>query len=351
MKKLFQILFLFGSTIGISSCVDEINLALEESNQAIVIDAWMGNTPEDTYVKVYRTSPYVSGSLNPAFLPVQVNAVFVEKTNGEEINFSLSESNDFRPSEPFEPQEGETYKLVVKTSEGEIFESAWETMPPKVEIEDIVTKALERQVMITTGQTQFFQVRTFADVQAQISDPGVGELGYMIETSGITELFTSSSNDNCACACYENDPNIFAGMNLTPNSSFRGNNFGLSVGEIPLSYLGRYLVSSKLKVLTKSSFEYLSQVDRQQRSSGSIFDPAPFRIKGNIKKRGDENQLVLGGFFLYQESAFEKLLYRTQIRSESLNLNHTLESIPVVEIRCDEFYTNATPVVPPSFKP
>lgn len=351
MKGLFRLVFFLFTIICGSSCVDEINLSLEGSNQALVIDAWIGNNYSDTYVKIYRTSPYVSGVVNPSYVPVEVKSVILEQSEGEDIFFSRLGWNLFYQAANFEPVAGRDYRLVVETLEGEIYESSWETMPPKVEIQDMVAQAKEKQVMITTGQTQFLQIRTFADVQAQIADPGVGELGYLIETSGITELYTSSDRDNCACACYESDPNIFAGMNLRSNSSFQGKNFGLSVGEIPLSYIGRYLVSSKIKVVTKSNFEYLNQVDQQQRNSGSIFDPSPFRIKGNIKKRGAEDQLVLGGFFLFQESTFEKLLYRTQIRSESLNLNHTLEAIPVVDIQCNEFYTNASPIVPPSFKP
>lgn len=351
MKRLVRLMFFLSSTLGLFSCIDEINLILEESNQAIVIDAWIGNTQEGTYVKVYRTSPYVSGTINPPYVPVSVTSVFVEKMNGEVINFILSETNDFRPSGIFDPQAGDIFRLVVETAEGEVYESSWETMPPRVEIEDILPEAFEKQVVITTGQSLFSQIRTFAAVKAQITDPGVGELGYLLETSGITELFTTANVDNCACACYENEPNIFAGMNVTTNTSFQGRSFGVSLGDIPLSFLGRFLVRTNLKVLTKSNYEYLNQVNQQQRNSGSIFDPAPFRIKGNIKKRGSENELVLGGFFLFQESTFEKLLFRSQIRNESLNLNHTLEEIPFVNSSCIEFYPNASPIVPPSFQP
>lgn len=351
MKKLIQCLFLMGLILGISSCVDEINLSLEESNQAIVIEAWIGNNPADTYVKVYRTSPYISGVLNPNYIPVPIKSVVIEQSGGEDILFSQVEWNVFRQSTSFDPVPGRNYRMVLETEEGEVYESNWEAMPPLVEVEDIVGKAFAKQVMITVGQSQFLQNRTFADVQAQIADPGLGELGYLIETSGITELYTSANVDNCACVCYDNVPNIFAGMNVTSNQPFQGRSFGLSLGEIPLSSLGRFFVRTKVKAVNKSSYDYLKQVDQQQRNSGSIFDPAPFRIRGNIKKRGSDDQQVLGGFFLFQESDFEKLLLRTEIRNESLNLNHALEALPFVNGDCREAYLNATPVVPSVFRP
>jgi len=351
MRKFIQNLFAFASILGIFSCVDEINLSLEESNQAVVIDAWIGNNSLETYVKIYRTAPYVSGVLNPSYLSVPVRSVLLEEREGGNMPFRQVGVNLFRPQTSFTPIPGRSYRLLLETLEGEVFESTWETMPPLVEIEDIKAQAFQKQVMTTVGQTQFFQVKTFADVQAQISDPGLGELGYLIESSGITELYTDANVDNCACTCYERVPNIFAGMNLTFNQPFQRRSFGLSLGEIPLSSLGRFFISTKVKVVNKSSYDYLKQVDQQQRNSGSIFDPAPFRIKGNIKKRGAENQQVLGGFFLYQESSFEKLLYRIQIRSESLSLNHSIDALPFVNGSCTEFYINASPIVPPAFRP
>lgn len=351
MKNLIHKVYFLLMILGISSCVDEINLTLEESSQAIVIEAWVGNIPEDTYVKVYRTSPYVSGVLNPNYIPVPVKSVVIEQSGEEDILFSQVQWNVFRQSTSFDPVPGRNYRMVLETEEGEVFESNWEAMPPLVEIEDVNAVAFEKQVMNTVGSTQFLQVKTFADVQAQISDPGLGELGYLIQSSGITELYTSANVDNCACTCYERVPNIFAGMNLTSNQPFQGRSFGLSLGEIPLSSIGRFFVSTRVKAVNKASYDYLKQVDQQQRNSGSIFDPAPFRIKGNIKKRGDGDQQVLGGFFLFQESSFEKLLFRTEIRNESLNLNHSIDALPFVNRDCREAYIDATPNVPSVFRP
>lgn len=351
MKKLVYYFFILGLTLGISSCVDEINLVLEESNQALVIEAWVGNSPEETYVKVYRTSPYVSGVLNPDFIPVPVRSVHIEQSEGERFPFSEKEENIFRQSTSFDPVPGRNYRLILETEDGEVYESSWETMPPFVEVIDIKGEAFEKQMVITVGQAQFLQKRTFADVQAQIADPGLGELGYLIQSSGITELYTTANVDNCACTCYQDVPNIFAGMNLTSNEPFQGKSFGLSLGQISLSSIGKFFVRTKIKVVNKSSYRYLNQVDQQQRNSGSIFDPAPSRIKGNIKKRGAEDDVVLGGFFLFQESSFEKLLLRTEIRNQSLNLNHALDALPFVNGDCREAYIDASPIVPTPFRP
>ncbi len=333
----------------ISSCIDEINLVMEESNRALVIDAWMGNVPEDSYVKIYRTATYRSGVLSPDYEVSEAEVVEVEDRSGKRTAFSQL-GGGYRPPSDFVPEVGKEYRLVVEMEDGAVFESSWEKMPPKVDIEGLATRGYEKQVMYQTGDSQFFQTRTFADVQARIKDPGVGGLGYLVETSGISELYTSSDRDNCACTCYERDPNLFAGMNIISNGNFQGRDFGLSVGEIPLSYIGRFYVQSKLRVVTESNAEYLGKINQQQRNSGSIFDPAPARVKGNISQRGNGGLLVLGSFFLFQESNYGQLLYRTEIRASTLELGHVLEPLPAVTSACTEYYINASTVAPEEFK-
>jgi hypothetical protein len=351
MMKWRRLVTAFVTCAAFFSCIDEINLSMEESNQALVIDAWMGNTPEETYVKIYRTNPYISGVSNPNFVNIAVERVVIEEKNGQTIPFSQVEPTIFKQLWSFQPEPGKEYRLVVELSEEEIYESPWEVMPPRVEIEDLVPRAVARQVMITTGDTQFFQTRTFVDVQGRITDPGVDEIGYLIETSGISELYASSKNEHCACSCYEDEPNIFGGMNVVSNENFQGKSFDMSLGEFSLSYLGRYLVKSRLRTLTQTGYQYINRINEQQRNSGSIFDPAPSRIKGNIRKRGSEDEWVLGGFFLFQETTFEKLLYRTEIRAAAMDLKHSMEPLPEVGVSCVEFYTNATDQVPSGFKP
>lgn len=344
-----RIVIYLGVFLGFSSCIDEINLAMEKSNQALVIDAWMGNVPEETYVKIYRTAPYVSGVINPGYGFERAERVVVEDRVGGSVEFRLV-GDSYRLSTDFVPQQGQEYRLVVELVSGEVFESSWEKMPPQVDIMGLGTRGYEKQVMYQTGESQFFQTETFADVQARIKDPGLGGLGYLLETSGISELYTTSSRDNCACVCYEYEPNLFAGINIVSNTNFQGRDFGLSIGEIPLSYLGRFYVSAQLRVLTEDNAAYLGKINQQQRNSGSIFDPAPSRVKGNISQRGNEGQLVLGSFFLFQESSYGELLSRAEIRASTLELGHILEPLPAVTSACTEYYINASTTMPEEFR-
>jgi hypothetical protein len=247
--------------------------------------------------------------------------------------------------------EGEQYRLRFETLEGDFYESSWETVPPKVVAGEISSKSFEKQVPVHSGSTVYIQKRTFADIQLKITDPGKGPVGYLVQTSGITEQYTASKRDNCECTCYLPEANIYPGMNIRSNKAFEGKTYELKIGEIPLSSLGRYFVTASVKTLTEFGQKYHSQLDLQQRNTGSIFDPAPFRIHGNIQKQGDDSKVVLGGFFLFQKTNFEELIFRTQIRNDSKNLNHYFEPLVEVNGSCKEYYSDALKEIPKPFKP
>jgi hypothetical protein len=351
MKKLHQLVFFISIGWLSFACVDEINLNLDSSNQVMVVDAWLGNLTSETYIRVYLTQPFVSGTLPGFEQQVLMEEILIERKDGVLFPFHIVEDSIYVPFRRFNLIEGEEYRLRFTTVDGESYESPWEAVPPKVEVLDVTTQAFEREVLITTGSAVFLQNQTFADVQLKFKDPGKGPFGYLVETSGISEQFTTSLSDNCECACYLEDDNIFPGMNIRSNDAFEGQEYELKIGEIPLSSLGRYYVSAAIRTVTDFGQEYLSQVDLQQRNTGSIFDPAPFRIKGNIRNVTNPDEVVLGGFFLFQKTEAEKLLFRTDIRRDSPELNHSFEPLIEVGSSCRSIFVDALPTIPRPFLP
>ncbi|WP_338226306.1 DUF4249 family protein [Algoriphagus confluentis] len=332
--------------------MDEIKLNLsKEVSPVLVVDAWIGPKEGQSYVQVFTSGAYVSGSADIGTVSVELVDVFLEREDGKKIPFKRQWDDKYYPQEEINPEEGESFRLIFQTIEGENFESSWEKFPPSVQVEDMEVNAIERLVLIPSQAGNLLQTRTFAEVNVEISDPGKGNLGYLSTSKGISELFTKSNFDNCLCTCYRNEPNLFKGMNFQLNENFEGRSYQKKIGEIPLSSFGRFYVETTLRVLNVFGSEYFEQVSIQQRNTGSIFDPAPFRIKGNIRKSNGGNEVVLGGLFLFQETRYTKMFSRSEIRRQSLSLNHYLEPLVSVAFSCDEYFTDASPFKPSPFLP
>lgn len=333
-----------------SSCIDEITIAIPDFERQLVIEGWYGNQQAQNYVRVYYSSPFISGIRSPQYTAAPVDQVYVEDDEGRQIYFRRVQDYTYATNDYFPVEAGKQYRLVVSLTTGETYQSEYEVMPPLVEISDITASAYEALYSISTEGSSFTQIRTFASVKATITDPGHGELGYFFRTSGISEDYTFSMNDNCACTCYTSNPNVFNKMNLLDNEPFIDRTFQQTIADIPLYSLGRYFVETNMRTVSKENLSYLQQVDLQQKSTGSIFDPAPFRIRGNISKSDDPSRFVLGNFFVYQESRFDALLSRTAIRLASVELQHYIEPLQEVTIDCTEVFLDATSIPPAPFR-
>lgn len=317
----------------------------------MVVDAWIGAEEGQSYVQVFTSGAYVSGSIDQGAVPIELSEVFLEREDGSKIPFLSQFDEKYYPQEEINPKEGESFRLIFQTVAGEIFESTWEKFPPSVQLDEMKVNARERLVLVSSPSGSILQTRTFADVNVEFLDPGKGNLGYLSTAKGISELYTTSNFENCQCTCYRNEPNLFKGMNFQSNQNFNGRPYQKKVGEIPLSSFGRFYVETTLRVLNEFGSSYFEQVSIQQRNTGSIFDPAPFRIKSNIRNTNAENEVVLGGLFLYQETKISKMFSRSEIRRQSLSLNHYLEPLVNVAFSCTEHFTDASPFKPSPFLP
>ncbi|MCH7414154.1 DUF4249 domain-containing protein [Belliella sp. R4-6] len=352
MIKKLTIFLLLIAGIFTNSCIDEVVIEVPGFEPQLVVDGWYGNSIEDTYIRIYYSAEYQSGVVTPQYRQANVNLLYIQDQNGRRINFiPVPNSISFLPENYFDPEPGLSYQLVFQLTNGNSYRSDFEMMPPKVEIEEITESAFEALEVINTPGVSLSQIRTFASINAQISDPGVGEFGYMFSTSGISEDFTFSESDNCSCTCYSFISNIFDKLNLLSNREFQSRSFQHSLGDIPLTSLGRFYVNTRVRTVSKNNLEYLLKIDEQQKNTGSIFDVSPFRIKGNVRNVAEnQNSVVLGNFFVFQQSGLEKLVFRTEIRAASLDLNHVFDLPPLVNSSCIEIYPDATPIPPIPFR-
>ncbi len=299
--------------LALVACIDEIYLSVPSKNSSLVIDAWLGPTSESSYVRVYRSAPFLSGSLEPRYTKVRDTQIYVEDESGLRVYFpNTADTTLIHKPNPgqFFPA-GSRYRLHVTSSEGE-YQSDWVLMPQETTTGDfnIVTK--ERLVYVTSGDVPIQVPGVAAELNLSLTNPSGEEVGYMIQAKGITEVFTTGGPENCVCNCYLDQPYIFPGMNL--QSSGNGNSSkAVKLAELEITSLGRFYLQSAIKTVSKPNLDYLEQINKQQRNTGSIFDPAPFKIRVIIRYLDDPEHDFLGNFTVFQENTFVQMIYRAEI--------------------------------------
>ena len=333
------------------SCVDEIYLDVPSTESNLVIDAWLGPSSEQSYVRVYRSVPFLSGTVTPQYTKVPVSRMYVEGESGKRVYFRNSPDTTlyYRPETYHLFESGKRYRLNVVTDEDE-YRSDWSLMPEPSSFEGFEVVAKERPVFVISGNLPVQVTGASADLNVNVTNPSKEEVGYLITATGVSEVFTTGDAENCKCNCYLDVPVLFSGMNLETSGS--GNSpKPITIAQLDITSLGRFFIWSTIRTVSKDNLEYLQLIDKQQRNTGSIFDPAPFKIKGNIKSVTHPEKEVLGNFIAFQENTFNQMVYRSEIYGQNPSLPFAFDETGHVRDNCNEYYPYSLPYTPEPFQP
>ncbi len=114
MKTLNIVLILIFSVMLFSACEDQIDMDIKDGEQALVVEGWLTNKPENHYVKIYLTKALSS---NNAFEPVAGAAVTLKDDAGNTEVLQEKEPGKYEIA-TIRGVEGRTYTLRVQSSEG-----------------------------------------------------------------------------------------------------------------------------------------------------------------------------------------------------------------------------------------
>lgn len=344
-------LYLIFFSLAFVACVDEIYLDIPSNESNLVIDAWLGPSSEQSYVRVYRSVPFLSGTVTPQYIKVPVARMYVEAESGERVYFRNSPDTTlyYRPETDQLFESGKRYRLNLVTEEEE-YQSEWSLMPEASSFDGFEAVAKERPVFVISGNLPVQVTGASADLNVIITNPSEQEVGYLISATGFSEVFTTGDSEVCKCNCYLDAPILFSGMNL--ESSGSGNSpKPITLAELDITSLGRFYLQSTIRTVSKDNLGYLQLINKQQRNTGSIFDPAPFKIKGNIKSVTHPEQEVLGNFIAFQEDTFNQMVYRSEIYRQNPALPFAFDETGHVRENCNEYYPYSLPYTPEPFQP
>ncbi|MBS9523474.1 DUF4249 family protein [Litoribacter alkaliphilus] len=333
----------------LTGCIDEVSLTNPQSEPKLVIDAWLSNSEDYSYVKVFYSVPFQSGDFNVSSNLAEVDFVTLQGLT-ENSNYYLaydSAKHSFLLNDDFQFNSSETYRYYIRLSNGDEISSKWKKAAGKPIIEgyeiDFTTKNLFRP----SGNGQFTNFdQIFLQVDLQINN-SLSDIPYIYsKSSGIEEVFTVSINEFCTCTCYNPVSDITGKLNILKNSP---NNNLFSVAEITMGRLARHYVHFDVIGLNETDGDYLAQIYKQQTMSGTIFDPMPFKINGEWESFSESGEDILGNFIIANHSSYSFVIDRNEIFSENPLLDYYFEEFPDVRESCTDYYPEASLEMPAVF--
>ncbi len=277
--------FLFCALL-LTGCLDPVDLALRQETEKLVVEGLLTNEL-NPFLRLSLTTQF--GNANTVE-PLKGAYVEVRQAGGESVIFRSvpGELGLYKPdNRAFAGKPGGAYSLYLKLPDGREYRSDAQLLPVPVPIESLNA---------TFGEGKQFGFQTYLDFR----DPAKTQNFYRWTAFGYHQrrskgIKVSYGPGVCCDRCWVREEN--SAINLFADALVDGSMVkGRPVFFSPFYSLGKHLIEVQQYTLTQQAYQYWSRYRDQQQRTGSIFDPLPAPLLGNVVNISDPNDIALGFF-------------------------------------------------------
>jgi hypothetical protein len=331
-----------------AACVDPISINNQTSNEKLVIDGYFTTNSNLNAVRLSKSAAFSNNyPFVPFNAPVQNAAVSVVAEDGAVTVFHETEPGLYVTDEV--AVVGKLYYLIVESEEGVVYRSETDQVPPPVLIDTMSYTVSQETVIENQGGTVLELKSYFFNVHVSVSDPSSESNFYLWRARGMFEYITIPPGDApCQyCYCYAPLYPLTSVVNVRSDEHINGGEIYRKVASIKYDRKTAFLTTVDQFSISPDSYGFWQHVADQQASVGSIFDPAPAAIRGNMYRESDLNEIVLGNFTVASVSQKHLLIERDKVGKAMGLVDSNL--IPPGTGDCRLLYNNATHIKPPEF--
>lgn len=326
-----------------SSCIKQVKLDYRQPQPNLVVEGLL--LTDSTPCKV--TLSY-SGLFNEngAQLQDYIDNAFVYLINenkGDSIELFYQQQGQYVSAENIIAKPGESYHINILLANGERYASLSEKIVP-------VPKSFGLDSIGVSVPMDLPDLYG-ADVHIRTQDPA-NETNYYrwITTDYLPRKATGIPCGTSLCNqyCYQryDDNNI----RILSDALVNGNEIrNQSVLVSPYYYYGKHYIEIKQLSLTRQAFDFWKLYQEQTARTGTIFDPLPSPLQGNIYNIDDPNKLALG-FFEASDVSSLKIILAPIFIDSYYTLAYVQRHIYPELGSCWDVYPNAIQYEPPGWE-
>ncbi|MDE0560718.1 DUF4249 domain-containing protein [Algoriphagus sp. NF] len=299
------------------ACIDPFEVGLETGEQLLTVEAVFTSQPGRQTVRLTRSDTY--GSVFEGLIrPVRSATVIVRDDLGNVVFLEEDQDNrgTYVTTTDFATVPGRSYTLQIQTVEGKVYSS----FPEKVQaVPEISNLSVQTTTVPVEGE---INPRSGVQLVVDIQDPAAennfyfwknGPAVYVLETR--PDLFTPRPSDanpsrepqpkDCCFTCYRSEQIDNSGIFIANDDNFNGLSTKIVAGFVEddgLRFVNTYRVDLRQISISQDAYRFLRLVKQQTEISGSVFDPPPANIRGNLVNLEDPEEVVLGYFIAGAET-------------------------------------------------
>ncbi len=307
MQKVISFILL----LSIIGCKDPYELPVKPSDkESLVVEGFLNSGQGNTTISLSRVASLADRAV---FKPEAGAQMWVEGKNGG--NYPLTDAGNGHYTVAQLPlTTGKEYRLRIKTKNGKEYQSDYVVAKQTPPIDSISWKQEDGgiQLYITShdpsGNTKYY--RWDYEETWEIHSTFYANYKWV---SGTTIVPMPPGESTYRCWKHLNSSSILIGTSAQLQADL--------IAEAPLLFIPRsseklgvrYSMLVKQYALTKEAYEFFQLMKKNTESLGTIFDPQPSELRGNIHCLSDPQELVIG--YVTASSVEEKRIFIT--RSEA----------------------------------
>ncbi|MDX5423322.1 MAG: DUF4249 domain-containing protein [Hymenobacteraceae bacterium] len=336
----------------LGACIDPISIKTDDVAPKLVVHGLITDHFDESLNKVTLTwSEPFNGEKKLVYArPERGASVSIRNEQGQVWELVEGERGVYYLPSHQAPAAGHSYTLHVMLANGKEYTSSPELMrvPPSL---DELTYAYRQytDVVVNGSGERVEQTRAGFEVYANGHDPADVQNYYRWDAEGIFEYFSFAPDWNppLSTQCWSYLGRINTKVVTMDDRLFNGNRYKQTVAVMPADMPTRFLIKVRQYALTQQAHEFWRLFNQQQTSVGSIFDPPPAKIRGNLYSTTDPGEEVIG-FFGAAGVSEKTLLVNRALYAPFPGLQY---EIPFVAwpLDCRSLFPNSTDIKPEGF--
>ena len=284
------------------SCICQVDVPLRTVAPELVVEGLISTGPPPYTIKLSSSGPYTStteaGKDSQYFITDA--RVTIEDDLGDSTSCDWTGLGNYQSVDSnFIGTVGRTYTLKIYLSNGKKYLSRPETITPVAPIDSLT-------VGYDSAQTASISPPPLI-VTVNSHDPGAGQHFYRWASSGYVPRksagYTCGNNSvdcpdpySCSCRALCEQFSADNQINILSNQYIEGGEIVLPVYYSPVYWFGTHFVEVNQYSLSLASYQFWEQYLEQTNRTGSILDPLPSSLIGNMYNPADSTEIVLGLF-------------------------------------------------------
>ncbi|HEY4874203.1 MAG TPA: DUF4249 domain-containing protein, partial [Puia sp.] len=302
-KRFLKRYFIFFFFVFFITCVRRINPPIRQSAQILVVEGLITTDTLPYAVKLSYTGSFTNASVavdsNQNF--INDATVIIKDDAGDSTYCNLVSPGMYQSvNSSFIGTVGSAYTLVIHLSNGKTYISTSEKINPVPPI-DSITVSYDSTFITDVRPTQFI-------ISANTRDPASQTNYYRWTASAYIprkswgEPCDPYTDPPCTnpymCVCYAECDQYVENtqINVLSDQLTNGNEIIQPVFYSPIYWFGDHYVEVRQYSLNQDSYIFWQQYIQQTTRTGSILDPLPSSLIGNIHNAADSTDNALGYF-------------------------------------------------------